>query len=286
MNDKITNFLFSYAVSWAALTRLWLGDWVMRLPVFIVNGLGVFAAFIIFCAYAGLCIWGVRKKSTTALTLLLLSMAPVFVFLFGIDPHLYQFYKALLSVSPLFILGVLLLWRNFYWQYPKYKVVLQSLAITGGSLLLMITSLVTLTAAWQTSELHPTLFRYPQFTGFLINPATKRLQQKLSSLKNKNILISWNASDYGKSMMNGWLVYFARKNNVWLSNKFFGAYYYPAGLAKLNSLPEYFLLLAPSSLIPKLRAENVKLVWEDPPYAIWQVKSKKQFLDDKSNIFL
>ena len=68
-------------------------------------------------------------------------------------------------------------------------------------------------------------------------------QQYLNTISNQNIVIAWNDNYRHGDFINGWLTYFARNNQIWLTNKLVGPVDLQKPLVYPDSFPKNFLLL-------------------------------------------
>jgi hypothetical protein len=201
--------LYPWAFQAEGVGRLWLGDWAAS-PSAVVR-LAAQAAGVVFSAlgYAGLvrAAWpaGPRRSlreivATRAFALgtLAFSLLPI-VLLLRDRQHPYQFYKMLLTVSPLLALGL-----AFLGDVRRFGRAVQVMALV--------------LAAWQTGRLGLETARAepaPRSAAHvLLDPDMAGLEDHVESLRGRDLVIVHSRGP----MVTGWLSYFARRDRVWLAD--------------------------------------------------------------------
>jgi hypothetical protein len=225
VNAPVLAAVYPWAARAEGLTRLWLGD-LVRVPASsgpnLARAWGLAATVL---AYAGL-VRAARghfcagRKGRLALSLGVLALAGLPWLVFAIPgKHPYQFYKVLLSVSPLLVLGLALACRP---QLPGAAVrprgwlgrlwVIPSFLVLGGTCAAALVG-TTRMAVETTRRLGTERCRAP----WLQDRNVREAQDRLERLRGRNLLI---ATPYGGAnhYRNGWLAYFARHNRTWLAN--------------------------------------------------------------------
>ncbi|MCX5908571.1 MAG: hypothetical protein NTY64_15695, partial [Deltaproteobacteria bacterium] len=127
----------------------------------------------------------------------------------------YQFYKILLSTSPLLPLGITLAWAG---ENLTKKSILGSSAIVAFLFLFCFSFLGTFDMALR-SGIGRSLEAIGRGGAYkLLDPGILRIQDFLERLKGEKVLIAWQDDFFGGGYVNGWLAYWARNNRVWITN--------------------------------------------------------------------
>jgi hypothetical protein len=203
--------LYPWAFGVEGIARLWLGDWAAS-PASVVR-VAAQAAGVLLTAlgYAGLvrAAWpapgkprpSLREVVATrafALGALAFALLPVVLLLKDRD-HPYQFYKMLLTVSPLLALGLAFVGR-------------------GRPIGRAVQVAVLVLAVWQTGRLALETARAepaPRSAAHvLLDPDMRELEDTLEALAGRDLVIVHSRGP----MVTGWLSYFARRNRVWLAD--------------------------------------------------------------------
>jgi hypothetical protein len=290
LGGSVLRALYPWAYQLEGLACLWLGDVFQGEPLSPAHGLARgFGLAITALGYGGLLLvcwrrlpvggrpgaWLAFALPASTLALALLPMA----LLARDDQHPYQFYKLLLSISPLLVLGVASLGAGSVSDRRT------PVAHAPGSERLRPATLVPLAAvgvlavigttrmALQTTTLVPTrrcLAAYYQA------PAIADTQARLEALRDRDLLI---ATPYGghNRLRNSWLAYLARHNRVRLADPHVAGWNLehhdnPGGsvLRAGTTMPEGFLLLtAPGTFQPGALGD-ARLLWQNDAYELWQ----------------
>ena len=285
--EDVLGTIYPWANSLEGLQRLWLGDFVGRLEP-MLNWISIaFSCFLILMA-----IWGLGKtfwKQKNALVLGVLAMAlfPLGVGLVG-SRFAYQFYKILLSVSPLLPLGIAMAVTENIEASRSHKIFWNRLGKLTLFLLLSFSLTATAHMAWRAGHGKTEKEIGRGGAHKLADPATIKLQKLLSNTEDQNILILWKDDFYNGDYLRGWLAYFARKNKVWFDNPRIGNLNLKdlAGAKWLpDRLPQNGYLLTSSMFAPSVAAPSVRLVWSEGPYSLWKIGDQNwgAFLKDIDN---
>jgi hypothetical protein len=133
------------------------------------------------------------------------------------DQHLYQYYKLLLSISPLLVLGLALLWQPpsaAVGSAPRLKN-WQPALLTCGSLLVMLCAEAAGTGqmVWQTTPTRP----HPRSQApVLLAEDMRAARTLLEDLPAGDLLLVTNGI-YGP-LYNSWFSYFGRQHQIWLTS--------------------------------------------------------------------
>jgi len=245
--ENILSGIYPWARSLEGLQRLWLGD----LGTKIIPGpawlFGLISLFLVFIAFMGLGSAFMKKKNEFSLAVLAMALLPFSLLLWG-PRYGYQFYKILLSVSPLLPLGIVVAANGA----GSSRLAKLSLRLAGKTALIIILPLSLLGTADMTirSGVGKTQEEIGRGGAHkMLDPATKKVQDVLSGMRGQYVIISWKDDFFNGAYVNGWLAYFARKNRVWVTNPL---------ITDLNLLdlpgikitldnppPEFFLLIPP-----------------------------------------
>jgi hypothetical protein len=216
--------LFPWANSVEGLSRLWTGEWVdsrrqiLRTAARLL-GLGATALGFLGLLKAWLDRWRcVRRRQAAVLAgcVAALALLPLLVFLKD-DGHPYQFYKLLLTISPLLVLGLALLWQPLRVgpatagqgrQWPSVALACASLVVV-----LCASGLSTGKMVWQTNRTLP----HPRsLAHLLLTDDVCTARSLLEELPPSNLLLVTN-DGYG-SLYNSWFSYFGRRHRIWMAN--------------------------------------------------------------------
>jgi hypothetical protein len=228
--------LYPWALKVEGVARLWFGDLVDRprgTALTLLRAVGLGATYL-SCLGLGMAVlpfihdmrrtWrDTRTRASFALVLgvLTLALLPAGA-LVRDDDHSYQFYKLLLSVSPLLVLGLILLART---PRPVHPGMLHAEGISPRrgvlpvpAFLLLGTGLVGAVAstswmAYESTQVEP---RSRMHVGPLGAMPVQAVQRELENMQGQNIIFACTngQSDEG-GYLASWLAYSARRNHVW-----------------------------------------------------------------------
>ena len=198
------------------LQRLWFGDMVIGLSPFLRGLLGIVSLGLMVTAYLGFVASFWKRKDGFTLTLLFLLVLPLAImFRAG---YKYQYYKLLLSISPLLPLGIALtgseLMRHFSLRRDFFKTLLSFTII--GLFCLSFYGTLDMTVRSGIGRTMEEIGRGGAHK--LLSPSTRRIQDELSAICGEDVYIIYKDNFFNGNYINGWLAYFARKNRVWVAN--------------------------------------------------------------------
>lgn len=286
--------IYPWALKTEGFARLWLGDFADFPPGkkrLVVRAFGLAATFLGYLGLAGAFVaaayavprsWrSLRSRAAFALLcgVLALALLPAVV-LARDDDHPYQFYKLMLSVSPLLALGLALLARRAGgpgYPLPGAGARVRLLPLPGAALLgaaLAAGVVATGHMAYQSAQRLP-VTRVP--LRCLMDPDVKQVQRNLEKMRGQDLLIACSeVPEDANGFYSGWLSYYARRNRVrcagpWL----FGGYYEGVPQAKWY-LGAGAGALAPGAVVLLCRKwygdesglGDVELVWRAGAYAL------------------
>src|SRR5262249_32877640 len=131
----------------------------------------------------------------------------------------YQFYKLLLSVSPLLVVGIMIVERETEEILARTPFFI-FLVRTGTVILFVFMCLGTVDMVVR-AGIGKTEAQVGRGGAHkLLTPATRKVQNVLSKMRKKDVSIIWMDDFLGGGYINAWLAYFARHNRVWLRNPF------------------------------------------------------------------
>lgn len=297
--QAINQLAYPWALQLEGLNRLWFGD-LFPYPEegigrILVYGSAVLGVILAFAGLSRVCMarWGAgralwadsvaRRPLVLGLVVFGLAASPALLIardlVTGIE-HPYQFYKSLLALAPLLILGMALLVPPTARALPR-GVAAGLLALTAGvglvataGMALGSTDSQPLTpegrAAWSGWDRHP--------GRVLLTPEIRELRTHLEALPPCHLLLACP-----EAYQSCWLSYFARRHHVWLGNPKFvvgiddgwcDLLTKPAAkpLVDLSKLPPDLLVLtyhkAPG--IQMTVPEGARVQWKNQAYQIWQ----------------
>jgi hypothetical protein len=291
LGGSVLGALYPWAYRLEGLACLWLGDVVQGEPLTAAHGLARGCGLAITAlGYGGLLLvcwrrlplrgrpraWSAFALAAGILALALLPMA----LLARDNQHPYQFYKLLLSISPLLVLGLASLGARTASDGSSPAIsaapgseTLRPAALVPLAVVGVLAVVGTTRMTLQTTTLVPTrrcLAAYYQA------PAIGDTQARLEALHNRDLLI---ATPYGghNRLRNPWLAYFARHNRVRLADPHVAGWNLehhdnPGGSALRagTTMPEGFLLMsAPGTFQPGPHGD-ARLLWQNDAYELWQ----------------
>lgn len=204
-------------------TRLWFGDWAATPGIlgFLLNVISIIATI---ASSVGLFLNWVKKKNLINFTFLFLCILPLGLLLLGTG-YMYQFYKLQLTISPLYVIG-LLYWvgtmPGFKWNHTNDQTLskLRLNVIVWGSLIsvFILSGASTFSMAYR-SGFGKTQNEIGRGGGFLLSsPEMKELEGLLKSIKNTDIVVAYWDDFYNGSFINAWISYLTRNNRIFLTN--------------------------------------------------------------------
>jgi hypothetical protein len=284
--------IYPFAFQLEGLGRLWLGD-LAAAPPGLRQGMARLVALVVtFLGYYGLVRLGVtrltgrgggpepgeNRSAGVALALLAVALLPALV-LARDDQHPYQFYKLLLTVTPLLLLGLATL-APPVWAVARsgWRTALPGLLVLGPLLGMALagTSDMVLKSRW----LQP----LPRSLSHILLASDMRdLADHLEHLHGEPLLIASTEPTLDgphNSWRSAWLTYFARHNPVWVTDpevnvidparapgaeKTVSATGFPERLLILANRRNGFLAAPPA---------GATLAWSNGSYQMWRTSSR------------
>lgn len=257
--------IYPWANSLEALSRLWLGNFAAYIHGK-YNFINFISLILFLSAYLGYSLKAVRQKNSLALILLALIVFPILIHSLGANKYAYQYYKLLLSISPLLVLGAILFARENLVRFFTSQIGYLCLG-----LFFIISGSATVYMTWQSTNIASLTALNRGGAQKFISADSKQVQEKLSDLTNKNILINWQDDFYKGNYINGWFTYFARYNNVWLTNKQVGDINLETRSASIDSIPNGFILFTYTTTIPLIVGKSVQNIWHNHTYSEFSI---------------
>ena len=254
--------IYPWAFSLDGISRLWLGDVVLALqspgwlPLFYQTG----SLVLLLIAYLGLSFSLWKQRDGLTISIAALAFLPVAIRIQGTQ-YPYQFYKLLLSVSPLLLLGLAAFVHTL--EATPLKIKLPARVVSLGMVGLVILLCICTESTTIVGGIFPFGIRSIGAAS-LLAPGARQAQDMLSQLKGQSILIV--NDDY---YMNGWLAYFSRHNRVWLTNPRMSDIDI-AGVQVLDDLPDNILVLT-TSANGGIADSSIRPVWSADPYHLGQI---------------
>jgi hypothetical protein len=292
--DSPSDATYPWSLTLEGLCRLWIGEiplgWGGR-KLWLVRFVGLTATLLGACGLFLGCWRQLAVERTSwrrsrhwaalglATAILALAVVPLLIVARN-EPRPYQFYKVLLSVSPLLALGLALLA-----QPPQYAGEVARLPFRLFACLALGTTLIagaagTIEIAYRTSRSAFTTTRCPAYA--LLAPEMRQLQVRLERLRGKNLLITSLHGCQGidsAGYLNGWCAYFARHNRAWLTDPMFNMSPL-AGWRKAVGLPDappesvrdnLLLLASNKHPLPPSEGTDARRLWSNGAYELWQL---------------
>jgi hypothetical protein len=212
-----------------------------------------------------------RRQCALASGLFCLALLPLLVAIRDAQ-HPYQFYKLLLTVSPLLALGLALV--GSYGLQPLATLSVQRpwLTICLPLPLMIVLVLGTVATAGMVLKSASAKPRPRSGADVLLVADMRRLQDLLEELPECNVLIG-HPNAYHRS----WLAYFARRHRVWLADSTIvdaDLRNVPALAATLDlkNLPkELRIITQHKGAFAAVAAGDLPLAWAGDSYQLWQV---------------
>lgn len=269
--SNVLGIIYPWANHFSGLERIWLGDWVAAFPGWLYWLVAIFSVVLLLEGILGLLVAGWKRKDTLTLGVLALSLLPA-VFLPVVGHYKYQFYKILLSISPLYILGIGL----WYSQWPTdsklkadIKVVAKYVVIAFA--LLSATSTASMALRTGVGKTMAEIGRGGAFK--VVSLPARKVQDKLESLKNEELIINWHDDFFNGNYVNGWLAYYSRNNHVTVINPHLGDGDISVLLPKFVASSRAFYLLIPATTKKKIAKRVILSSWQAGPYLLLRVKN-------------
>jgi hypothetical protein len=203
--------LYPWAFKFEGLARLWLGNQVQRPPEPIFDIIVGVTVLILVCNLIALVAAAKRSFSAFFLAFALLMLIPLGPLVMGGSRYPYQFYKLLLTVTPLhafwFVMGMALL--------RSYSIVRNNYAYAFGTMVAVVNGFLTFSITRASAETSTTAVSHRGGAYVLIDPDFSRLRRYLGSIKDRDVLTLWYDNElYAGAYRTAWINYFARRNRV------------------------------------------------------------------------
>ncbi|MBI5304102.1 MAG: hypothetical protein HY868_18350 [Chloroflexi bacterium] len=257
--------IYPWAYTLEGLGRLWLGDAVFLARV--TPWLGVIydalSIILIVMGYLGLGLMLRKRQNTIALSMFVLAVLPLGIRASNQFP--YQFYKLLLSISPLLLLGIAVLFSELEITHTKNAILRNGINLSMLGLVLLFCAGTFGTTA--IAGIFPVVGRSIGASR-LLAPGARQAQDRLSEIRGQNILIVDN-----ESFMNAWLGYFARHNRVWIANPKMS----DTSVAKIQTfqdLPDDIWVLTTSADVGANTDSAIQPIWSAEPYQLGKISNK------------
>ena len=210
-SPNVLSIIYPWAFSLEGIERLWFGEMIRigDLSPLVQQLAGFVSLVVMSIAFCGLALTFHKRRNGLSLAVLFLAMVPLLIRLRG-SQHPYQFYKALLSVSPLLTVGAVAAAVKENSSSKAFGRRVNHIGLGAVATLLLLSGLGT-----REMVLRSARAEYSQRSNahLLLDPAVRQLQDKLSTMQHENLIIF--CDDH---FMNGWLTYFGRGNHIWLRN--------------------------------------------------------------------
>jgi hypothetical protein len=294
--------IYPWALSIEGLGRLWLGDLavapnapqtLIHIYTFIMTALGYYG--LMHMAISHMSIRPVAgatlerwRALVFALGVLSLALLPLGV-LARDSQHLYQFYKLLLSISPLLVLGAGLAFQPY-------------LSIAAGTLPAMLTNRVALlqqlpatlaigimltvgiygTATMVLRSASPE--RLARSNSHLLStPEMQQLQEQLEALQGRNLFFYEVDETRNTGFVNAWLAYFARHNQLWLGNSHLNGIDLASSskihsIIDLKTIPTDIIILSRTDQPMAALTPKHTVLWSNGLYQLWQPANDAQII--------
>jgi len=282
INYEVLIGIYPWAYELESLSRIWFGDLAVA-PQIAARGL-IDVTSVVLTAMAGFgllhaCLPLVTTRGrilampeqgnvlVCLLSVCAIALLPVIIIAKD-HTHPYQFYKLLISVSPLLVVGIALLdipiasvpmravsWSDTTLGAWRYRIVSVILLLIFFGCVVSTTSMgmkSTLVEAQERSAAH-----------FLIAPDVRELQDRLEQLSDQDLLLTDT-----RSPTSGWIAYFARHNRIWLPEPYVG------GIDLAPIATNVTLQNIPSDLLVLYRNDDMFLRSKPDPKlwpAIWSI---------------
>jgi hypothetical protein len=289
--------LYPWAYSPQGLLHLWFGEFGESLSPPLQTTLRILAVLSTLAGILGWWRLWRRKRNVAALS-------PLFFLAFLLlvravdDKHPYQYFKVLISISPLLAFGFVgALWPRLSpvsgASDPRVpdspdKLVLR---VAGGGMILGVGGGIALGLAHMMATTcdprcpvahYYNLAQQRSRAAFFLDPATRALERQLNAVKHHNVLIVTSSNEdyggFGKGFFSAWLTYFARHNNVWVTNPYYlthelGQHPVCAPSTDLHHLPpDLYVLTRGDAMPPAGFQRKLRLLWEQGPYRLWNAR--------------
>jgi len=268
-NPNVLSGVYPWAFSVEGLTRIWLGDLYADLAGYWPYILAVISVGLLLTAYSGIGYTLVKRKDGITLGIAALVTLPLIIMFKG-SQYKYQFYKILLSVSPLMPLGIALFLKTISRRRRYYQSFLRFVVPVAVFILIAVSDMVLRSGLGRTRE---EIGRGGAHK--LTAPSTRAAQDVLSSMHDKDLYILYYDNFHRGLFINGWLTYFSRHNNVLAINPLvddISPHPHLCGVKQRSFKPSsdpFFLTSTP------VKSFKDYLVWSYKPYYLYEFPLKE-----------
>jgi hypothetical protein len=226
--------IFPWALSVEGIERLWIGDLayidsvresaVVRAFAWAVTGLGYcgLAANLLSTLFSRQSRESADSGSRVSRVVLAVALcgiasAPLTIVARDLQ-HPYQFYKLMLSVTPLLVIGMAVLARMALTRWNGHALVTAAVTIAAVA--------IAAPALWATMAMGLDSTHWPpsapsqarQTTQLTLQAAFPEAQAFLGRQRDRQIVVCASDNSWSGGYLNAWLGYFARDNRVWALN--------------------------------------------------------------------
>lgn len=277
VNINVLTGIYPWAYSLEGFTRLFFGELPSYSASPAIASIGILSVGIVLSAYVGFALALFKRKDALGYQLFFLaSLAWISRVLH--PENTYQYYKILLSISPLIPLGIAILYRLLQQGTGSKKL------IAGTAAMLALFSM-TATASL---GLRAAGFFGLDRTGrggakFLLDPAFLDLQKFLNAHQNQNVVLSWFDDLHLGGYMNAWIAFLARHDTVWFSNKVISDVNIEEAFHPVFTLPtpNHFLFVTEMAMSPLVGGSDAVLVFSEGRYRVYECFGKNWYVPYK-----
>jgi len=256
--------IYPWVESLDALHWLWLGEFTLTFKYGWKIVVDSFSIIFFTLAYIGFGIAAYKKRDALSISFFMAILLPIVIWLVSVNQYGYQFYKLLITMSPLFPVGIALACKFLFASRLYCREISAYLSVLLGTLTLSATLFMVLL-----STNIDALTYLKRGVGYkLLQTDTREIQDTLSEVSGQDILIVWQDDFRHGDFINGWLTYFARNNRVWLTNSLVGDKNLQPYLADMKSLPKHYLLLTSPTFHV---TQGTTKLWENGTYVLWRI---------------
>lgn len=269
--SDVLSGIYPWAVSIEGLSRLWLGDLITKFPPFLQQSFGWISIFLLLLAFLGLGMLSWKKRDSYAIAIFVLAALPFALIIYGGGRgYYYQFYKLLLTISPLLPVGILIainvIKERFHLHGLFFRTIYRS--SMAALLILICSGIIDMTLRTGIGTTLEVIGRGGAHK--LKVPSTKKVQTLLTNMHGQDLFLLWKDDFYGGGYMNGWLAYFARHNRVQIANHDFCDTTMDTYLSKNKKIsPHSFIMIPPAPF--SVIGSSANRVWTDDPYHLWKL---------------
>lgn len=203
---NVLNNVYPFALTIEGITRFWFGFSFEKAGAPVEMPANFISLAFTFLAFAGVLSLLKRKADVVSGLIFACSVLPLLIFS-SVLPYPYQYYKILLSISPLFIFG---LWEFTFDEWDK----IFPARIVKSVLLLLLAYhlfLTPLLSSFSKTRKGSSIVGYSHGAGNIAQ------YERLEKMQNEDILLSGS-----HQFRIAWMAYHGRNNRLWLMNDLIG----------------------------------------------------------------